>query len=159
MANQQSYSMENYLEMIAMLNRETNVVRVTQLSSALGVRKSSVSAAITKLSNEGLVIHEKYGLIELTAEGEKIARDVLHRHEILEQFLIKILGVNPKIAWNDACEMEHHISPVTIHKLTMFVEFMLSKSFNSSALFQWINNNLKFDTSNKDMLTIHSTVD
>ena len=143
-----------------MLNRENKVVRVTQLSSALGVRKSSVSAALTKLSKEGLVIHEKYGFVELTAEGEKIANDVLRRHEILEQFLGEILGVNAKIAWNDACDMEHYISPVTIQKLTMFVEFVLSKSStNYSGLFQWLDSNIKRDKSSKDMLTISNMVD
>jgi DtxR family Mn-dependent transcriptional regulator len=154
MTKQQSYSMENYLEMIAMLGRKQDIVRVTQLSTALGVKKSSVSAALSKLSNEGLVIHEKYGYVELTPEGEKIANDILHRHEILEQFLVEILGVNQKVAWKDACEMEHYISPVTIHKMTRFVEYVMSKSSKSSGLFQWLNNDMGNDISSEDLITI-----
>ena len=135
MTKQQSYSMENYLEMVAILSRNNDKVRVTQLSSALGVRKPSVSSALSKLSKEGLVIHERYGFIELTPEGEKIAHDILHRHEVLEQFLVNVLGVDQNIARKDACEMEHYVSPVTIQKLTRFVEFMMSQSANYSVLF------------------------
>ena len=153
MTKQQSYSMENYLEMIAMLGREKDIVRVTQLSTALGVRKSSVSAALTKLSTEGLVKHEKYGYIELTPEGEKMASDILHRHEILEQFFVKILGVDQGIAWKDACDMEHYISPATIQKLTKFVEYVLSRSAKSSGLFHWQSNNLENSIFNENLLT------
>ena len=159
MKKQQSYSMENYLEMVAMLGREKDIVRVTQLSTALGVRKSSVSAALAKLSKEGLVKHEKYGYVELTPEGEKMAHDILHRHEILEQFLVEILGVNQKIAWKDACEMEHYISPVTIQKLTKFVEYVMSRSSKNSGLFKWLNNNLKHDISSEDLITTSSIVE
>lgn len=153
MTKQQSGSMEDYLEMVAVLGKEKNIVRVTQLSTALGVNKSSVSAALTKLSKQGLVKHEKYGYVELTPEGEKIAHDVLHRHKVLEQFLVEILGVNQKMAWKDACEMEHSISPVTIQKLTMFVEYMMSKPLINSGLSQWINENSEHDIIEKDPST------
>lgn len=159
MTKQQSYSMENYLEMIAMLSRENNIVRVTQLSTALGVRKSSVSAALTKLAKDGLVIHEKYGFVELTPEGKKIAYDVLHRHEVIEQFLVEILGVNPEIAWKDACEMEHHISLVTIQKLTMFIKYVISRSPDNSELIKWLNNNQNNYLSGKARLTTSNMID
>lgn len=150
MTKQQSGSMENYLEMIAMLGKEKNIVRVTQLSTALGVKKSSVSAALTKLSKQGLVKHEKYGYVELTPEGENIAHDILHRHKVLEKFLVEILGVNHKVAWKDACEMEHYISPVTIQKLTMFVERVMSKSLKNTSLLQWISENSEHDILKED---------
>ncbi len=159
MTKQQSGSMENYLEMIAMLAKEKNIVRVTQLSTALGVKKSSVSAALTKLSKQGLVKHEKYGYVELTPEGENIAHDILHRHKILEQFLVEILGVNQNVAWMDACEMEHCISPVTIQKLTMFVEYVMSKSLKNSSFLHWINENSEQAILKEDLSTTPSTIE
>ena len=159
MTKQQSGSMENYLEMIAMLGKENNIVRVTQLSTALGVKKSSVSAALAKLSKQGLVRHERYSYVELTPEGEKIANDILHRHEVLEQFLVEILGVNQKVAWKDACEMEHYISPVTIQKLTMFVEHVMSKSLKNTSLLQWINENSEHDMLNEDPSKTHGMIE
>lgn len=126
MVKQQSPSMEDYLEGIAMLAKERGVVRVTTLSKALGVKKPSVISALKKLSKKGLIKHERYGYVELTAEGGKIAEDVCGRHEALGKFLIEILGVDPDTAWEDACEMEHFISPVTLKRLARFVEFMLT---------------------------------
>ncbi|HUS04618.1 MAG TPA: metal-dependent transcriptional regulator [Dehalococcoidia bacterium] len=119
-------SMEDYLERIAMLAQEHGVVRVTQLSKALAVKKPSVTAALNKLSERELVNHEKYGYVELTAEGKRIAQDVFRRHEALRKFLVEILGVDPDTARKDACDMEHFISPVTTNRLAKFVEFVLT---------------------------------
>jgi Mn-dependent transcriptional regulator len=126
MEKQQSPSMEDYLERIAMLGRERGIVSITKLSDALGVKKPSVTSAIKKLSGKGLVDHERYGYVALTAEGSKIAQDVFSRHEALRKFLTEILGIDPETAWNDACKMEHFVSPVTAERLTKFVEFALT---------------------------------
>ena len=126
MIKKQSGRMEDYLERIVMLSGENGIARVTQLSKSLEVRKPSVTAALNKLSRDGLVKHEKYGYVELTEEGKKIALDVLHRHKVIEQFLIEILGVNRETAWNDACAMEHSISSVSVEKLTNFIEHVLA---------------------------------
>ena len=118
--------MEDYLEKIVMITEGKEAVTVTNISRLLGVTKPSVISALKKLSEKGLIKHERYGYVELTAEGGKIAEDVCRRHEALGKFLIEILGVDPDIAWEDACEMEHFISPVTLKKLARFVEFMLT---------------------------------
>jgi DtxR family Mn-dependent transcriptional regulator len=119
-----SGSMEDYLETIALLNRDRPAVRVSEVSRALGVTMPSVTSAIKKLSEEGLVEHEKYGYVRLTPEGQKIAEDVFNRHEILRHFFTNILGVNPAIADEDACKMEHAISPDTLERLSKFVDFV-----------------------------------
>ena len=66
-------SMEDYLEAIAVLRGKGKVVRVKQISRALGVKMPSVTSAMRKLSEEGLVKHERYGYMELTAEGNRAA--------------------------------------------------------------------------------------
>ena len=119
-----SASMEDYLESILMLGKGRKAVRVSQMSQALGVKMPSVTSALAKLSQEGLVEHKRYGLARLTPEGERIAQDVFHRHEALRQFLTEILNIDPETAVDDACKMEHAISPVTQEKLAKFVEFV-----------------------------------
>ena len=126
MTKQQSASMEDYLERIDMLADEDKVVRVTKLSKALGVKKPSVSSALMKLSEEGLVKHERYGYVELTPEGKKIAVDVRRRHEALQRFLTEILGVDAETAWKNACAMEHCVSPITTERLVKFIDFVLN---------------------------------
>jgi DtxR family Mn-dependent transcriptional regulator len=128
METRQSASMEDYLESILMLGEGEGAVRVSQISQALGVKMPSVTSALTKLAREGLVEHQRYGRVQLTPEGEWIARDVFHRHEALRQFLTEILAIDPATAVDDACKMEHAVSPATQEKLAKFVEFVNSPS-------------------------------
>jgi len=117
--------MEDYLEAIAVLRDERGVVRVSHISRALDVSMPSVTAAVKKLADEGLVEHEPYGHVELTADGDAIARDVFRRHEALRRFLAEVLGVERDAAEEDACRMEHVISPSTRDRLSKFIEFVL----------------------------------
>ena len=96
MAIQQTASMEDYLEAIALLSEGSKPVKVTEISSALGVKKPSVTSALTRLSESGLVTHERYGSVELTPEGERLARDVYWRHETLRHFLVDILNLSQR---------------------------------------------------------------
>ena len=137
MEKEQSASMEDYLEAIALLSERDNEVRVTEISRALGVKKPSVTSALTKLTQEGLIKHERYGQAKLTTKGQRIAQDVFHRHETLRHFLTEILKVDPKVAANDACKMEHTVSPVTLEKLAKFVEFMLGQPRGKP---EWLRN-------------------
>ena len=123
---QQTASMEDYLEAIVLLSEGSKVVKVTEISNALGVKKPSVTSALTKLSGSGLVTHERYGSVELTPEGERIARDVYWRHETLRRFLVNILSVEPTVAEEDACRMEHVLSRASLSKLAKFIEFVLN---------------------------------
>ena len=126
MATQQTASMEDYLEAIVMLSEGGKVVKVTEISNALGVKKPSVTSALTRLSELGLVTHERYGSVELTTEGERIAQDVYWRHKILRLFLVDILNVDPVVAEGDACRMEHVLSQTSLSKLAKFIEFLLN---------------------------------
>ena len=126
MGKERTTSMEDYLEAISMLAERGKAVRVTQISQALGVKKPSVTAALKRLKEAGLAQHERYGYVELTTEGERIAEEVFRRHEALRRFMTEILGVASEIAVEDACRMEHSLSPASLERLTKFVEFVLT---------------------------------
>jgi DtxR family Mn-dependent transcriptional regulator len=128
MATQQTARMEDYLKRIALLGDGGNVVRVTEISKALGVKKPSVTSALKKLSQQGLVEHERYGQAALTPEGNRIAEDVARRYEVLRHFLAEILNVDPDIAAEDACKMEHSLSPASLERLAKLEEFLLNKA-------------------------------
>jgi len=116
--------MEDYLEAIANLGEERKVVRVKQISEMLGVKMPSVTSALKKLSGQELVEHERYGHIKLTPEGDKVARDVIYRHEALTRFFAQALGINRETAEEDACKIEHIISPLSMERLAKFVKFI-----------------------------------
>ena len=126
MAKEQTASMEDYLEAIALLSERKKVVRVNELSKALGVKMPSITSALKKLSELGLVEHERYGYVTLTEEGNKIAADVIQRHEILSHFLTDILNIDLEVAEEDACKMEHSLSQKSLERLAKFVEFVLT---------------------------------
>ncbi len=137
MTRDRSASMEDYLEAIALLSARNKTARVTEISLALGVKKPSVTSALTKLAQEGLIEHERYGQAKLTTLGERIARDVFHRHETLHHFLTEILKVDQRVAAKDACKMEHTVSPVTMERLAKFVEFVLNQPQGEP---EWLKN-------------------
>ena len=117
-------SMEDYLEAIANLGAGKKVVKVKQISEMRGVKMPSVTSALKKLSEQELVEHERYGRIKLTPEGAKVAGDVVHRHEALTRFFSQALGIDQAAAEEDACKIEHVISPLGMERLAKFVEFI-----------------------------------
>lgn len=116
--------MEDYLEAIAMLGGERKAVRVNDISQSLKVKMPSVTSALKKLSHEGLVEHERYGYVELTPQGDKIAQETIHRHKALTRFFAEALDVDEKTAGTDACKIEHVISPLTFERMVKFIEFI-----------------------------------
>jgi len=112
-------SLEDYLEMILVLYRATGRVRVKDLASALSVKMPSVAKAIVHLKKQNLVNQESYGDIELTPLGESTAKKILGRHILLKKFLMNI-GVAEDVANEEACLMEHILSPRTLDCIDSF---------------------------------------
>jgi len=123
-----SATLEDYLEKIAVLKLRKGVARVRDIGELMGVRNSSVTSALATLSRMGLAEHERYGYIDLTAEGEKAAAAVQNRHTILYNFLTSVLNIPPATAEEDACSIEHCVSTETLAKFSMFLEFVKSCS-------------------------------
>lgn len=102
-------SAENYLETILILSKRLPVVRAVDISEELAFKKSSVSVAMKNLREKEYIEVNKSGFITLTEAGRQIAEMILERHELLSSWLTS-LGVDPAIAAEDACKMEHGIS-------------------------------------------------
>ncbi len=152
MATRQTASMEDYLEAIALLSERSKPVKVTEISSALRVKKPSVTSALTRLSESGLVTHKRYGSVELTPEGERLARDVYWRHETLRHFLVDILNVKPAVAEQDACRMEHVLSRTSLSNLAKFIEFLRNCPQGIPECLRGFNYYLKQDKRDKELM-------
>ena len=114
MAMQESGEM--YLETIYVLSQKSNYVRAIDIGDEMGFSKPSVSRALGLLKDEGMVIKDDDGFIKLTKAGEKIARTIYERHTVLTELFIG-LGVDEKIASEDACRIEHYISDTTFNAI------------------------------------------
>ncbi len=114
-------SAEDYLEAILAVETSGRPVRVKNLAESLGVSRPSVVAALAALEEKGMVVHERYGGVELTAAGRAAASEVSRRHRVVRFFLEEVLGVSGKTADADACLIEHALSPETASRLAEFV--------------------------------------
>lgn len=114
-------SLEDYLETIYLLIKDTGSACVRDVASSLGVKMPSVVKAIHELKSLELVTQEPYSSIELTVKGERLAKVVRSRHDLLCAFLMK-LGVSAETADEDACRMEHILSAETLDKIRTYTE-------------------------------------
>ena len=114
-------SAEDYLEMILMLSEERECVRSVDIAAGLSVSKPSVSVAMKQLRENGYIRMDENNYITLTASGARIAREVYQRHKAITKFLMRI-GVNETDAREDACKIEHDISPATFEAILRQLE-------------------------------------
>ena len=113
-------SAEIYLESIYMLHKRKGAVRSIDIVNELSFSKPSVSVAMKNLRNNGYVEMDADGYITLLPPGLEIAQRIYERHTFLSAWLAS-LGVDPTVAAEDACRMEHVISAETFEALKRHV--------------------------------------
>jgi len=117
-------NMEMYLKTIYEIVDEGNEPRVKLIADRLRVKMPSVTGALETLQGRGLVSHDRYGDVRLTVLGRDTARDVKERNDLIHTFLLEVLKVPAETASRDACVLEHVVSPVTLERLSAFLEFL-----------------------------------
>jgi Mn-dependent DtxR family transcriptional regulator len=118
-----TYRMEDYLEIIYELVQHKGYATLADVAEYLNVRPPSVTTMMRRLDQSGLLNYEKYRGIQLTERGKNIAKIMHNRHSILSEFL-RMIGVNKKIANEDAESMEHHLHPQTMLQLTELMRIL-----------------------------------
>ena len=113
-------SAENYLETVLMLKKKNGHVRSIDIANELGFTKPSVSVAMKNFREEGYVVIDADGGIQLTDKGLEIAERIFERHGVIAQALM-MLGVDEKTAYEDSCKIEHDISQQTFEKIKEFI--------------------------------------
>ena len=114
-------SAEDYLEAILMIKEKKGYVRSIDVANQLGVSKPSVSYATKRLRENGYISFNEDGMISLTNSGMEIASKIYTRHKVLTQIFTS-LGVDEKIAAEDACKIEHDLSPQTFDALMEYAK-------------------------------------
>ncbi len=112
---------EMYLETIYVLSLKSSAVRSIDVAEEMGFSKPSVSRAIGLLKSEGLVKIDDSGYLKLTEAGKILSKRIYERHTVLSQLFIR-LGVDEKIASEDACRVEHYISDETFDAIKRHME-------------------------------------
>ena len=115
--------LEDYLEAIYNLNVEKGYVSAADLSERLAVKPPTVSNMVKNLADKGYLEHERYRGMRLTAAGERVARSVIKRHQIISE-LITMLGVDDQTAYIDTEGIEHHLHPSTLRRFERLAEYL-----------------------------------
>ncbi len=101
-------SSEEYLEALYRLKERGVRITTGRVAKELGVTPPSATSMLKKLAREGYLRHQPYRGVVLTRKGERVGKNILRKHRVMERFL-STLGLSPSQAHRKACELEHHI--------------------------------------------------
>lgn len=115
-----SATLEEYLEAIYKA-AERGEVRPGQLAETLGVSAPTVTATLGRLQTRGL-IERPGGAVALTPTGREAALDIIRRHRLAERFLVDVLGLGWDEVHDEACILEHALTPRVQDALERFLD-------------------------------------
>lgn len=102
---------EEYLETILyLIGKNDSPAKTKQISQELDVSQPSVTEMLGKLSSLGLVQYTPYHGVTFTESGFEKAQKIKRRHQLIEKFLVELLGIETGVAHKEACTMEHAVS-------------------------------------------------
>jgi DtxR family Mn-dependent transcriptional regulator len=107
---QRSASVEDYAKAIYALEARSGAASTNALAERLGVSAPAVSAMVKKLASLGYVRHTRYRGVRLTADGRRVALEVLRHHRLLETYLAEELGMPVDRVHAEAEVLEHVLS-------------------------------------------------
>ncbi len=118
-----SVSLEDYIEEIYAQVLKNGQAKVTAIADALGVKKASVTGALNVLLEKKLINYAPYSPVTLTHDGEKIAKNILRKHENLAEFFTEVLNAPREEALEIACKMEHIVSEKLFRNMVKLTKY------------------------------------
>lgn len=112
-------ALEEYLETIYKLSSD-GITKPTQIAEAMGVSGPTVTATLKRLESQGFIVRMGTDVV-LTEEGTARSVDIVRKHRIAERFLVDVLGLSWDAAHEDACLLEHAMSPRVVEALERFL--------------------------------------
>lgn len=120
-----SKSLEEYLKTMYVLNKQNGRVRVTDIAEKMNCTKASVNKAVHHLKDNGFLHYETYGTIELTEEGENLAKKILEAYDIVYVFFKDVLNLHTEDAQNEAEKVKSVLEDKTVNQLAKYVHKVL----------------------------------
>jgi DtxR family Mn-dependent transcriptional regulator len=103
-------AIQDYVKEIYKLEASGRRATTSALAERLGVSPPSVTSMLKKLAVLGLAEHERYHGAHLTPKGERVALEVIRHHRLIEQYLVKTLGLPIDAVHVEADRLEHALS-------------------------------------------------
>ena len=92
-------------------------ITIKGLAERFGTTPAAASSTVKRLVGQGLLVHEPYGPILLTAAGERQAVMMVRRHRLIETFLVEQLGYSWDEVHDEAENLEHAASDLMIDRI------------------------------------------
>lgn len=119
---------EEYLKNMYILKKQNGNIRMTDIANKMNCSKASANKAVNNLKEEKMLNYESYGTIELTKEGEELAKKILEAYDIVYLFLRDVLNLEDEEAKDEAERIKLAINDNTINKLAKYVHKVLDLS-------------------------------
>lgn len=132
--------LEDYLEAIYNLNEEKGYVSAADISDRLAVKPPTVSNMVKNLAEKGYLEHQRYRGMRLTPAGEKMAKSVVRRHQVISE-LITMLGVDEQTAYVDTEGIEHYVHPSTVRRFERLAEYLRENPQTLRAVRKFVEGN------------------
>lgn len=110
-------AVEEYLEAIYKMSLEDERVIAARLAERMNVSPPTVADMLKRLSENGLANSSRTEGVTLTKKGHQAAETLVRRHRLWERFLTDVLGMNWDEVHEEACRLEHAMSPQVEEKL------------------------------------------
>ena len=123
-----SKALEEYLKTMYVLKKQNGNIRVTDVANKMNCTKPSVNKALNNLKKNGMVNYESYGTIELTEEGENLAKKILEAYDIVYLFLKDVLNLEEEAAESEAEKIKSTRPDETRNRLARYVHSQLGLS-------------------------------
>ncbi len=115
-------SLEDYLEIIYNNSNNIKNIRAIDISKELNISRASVTEALKKLANKGMIKYGRYDALSLTEAGKNIAEKIASKHSVLQTFFEKTLGLSSEEASINACKIEHVITENAYNRISDFIK-------------------------------------
>lgn len=120
-----SKSLEEYLKTIYVLKKQNGNIRVTDIANKMNCSKAGVNKAIKNLKENELINYETYRTIELTKNGEELAKKILETYDIVYLFFKEVLNLDDDLAKQEAEKVKLAITDETTNKLAKYTHKVL----------------------------------
>ena len=119
-----SVSTQNYLKVIWTLQEWSDApVTPSVIAEKVGLKLSTVSDAVRKLTEQGYLDHARYGNVSLTEPGRLLAVAMVRRHRLIESFLVRTLKYRWDEVHDEAEHLEHAVSDLMIERIDELLEY------------------------------------
>lgn len=114
---------EDLLEYVYRTWRQGRQITSKEYAREVNITGYEAAGLVRSLVKKGFLCEPENGHLELTDKGKLEGMECLARHEKLTQFFQMVSGMDQQRAQEDACRVEHYISPEGLKGIENFLQY------------------------------------